>query len=432
MGTKEREELKKPFGQVGEKGSMAPSGEDSGEATGYEAVKRLAESGEIWAMRSLAEKLMTGDGGDWDPRAGFQWMQRAAIKEDDAEAKVAMARWLIEGQYNVPVDVNVGLTHLWGAMEQGKAEAIEMYSDLLWDGKVVERDTRQAFYWRLQLFEEGRLSPSGMRRLSDMLKIEALYQATPETQRPILEPTYVPLDLEESPQAIEQIATEWIEYAARNGDPAALNIMGHWKLNGSPYVMQDPDGATAYLYKAFESGDGYDKAYAARMMVRNFLNFGEDRENHVQEILAWIEALEACGEESWEERQALAVLADQSRTAQESDPPHPLEWEWAASDSRSVRDWLDLVRGDPEAGNPEAIAEEARADAIKGDPKAQNNLGGLYALGLGVPRNDVLAHAWANRSGENGSEAGERNRLELEKNMTPEDIQASWAKAMEA
>ena len=49
----------------------------------------------------------------------------------------------------------------------------------------------------------------------------------------------------------------------------------------------------------------------------------------------------------------------------------------------------------PITAQPETVAE-LRAKADQGDAGAQNNLGVMYATGLGVPHDDVEAYKWLN------------------------------------
>ena len=60
--------------------------------------------------------------------------------------------------------------------------------------------------------------------------------------------------------------------------------------------------------------------------------------------------------------------------------------------------------------------------AQKGDAKAQYLLGGMYAYGLGVPEDYVLAHAWLNLAAAQGFADGTKLRDLVAKRMTPQQI----------
>jgi TPR repeat protein len=62
-----------------------------------------------------------------------------------------------------------------------------------------------------------------------------------------------------------------------------------------------------------------------------------------------------------------------------------------------------------------------RLAAEQGHAKAQNNLGVAYAFGSGVPEDTVIAYAWANLAGANGSDVTKFKEL-IEQSMSPENI----------
>ena len=71
------------------------------------------------------------------------------------------------------------------------------------------------------------------------------------------------------------------------------------------------------------------------------------------------------------------------------------------------------------------LSEETKsliAMAEQVDAEAQNNMGGAYARGDGVPQDDVKAYAWLSVSSANEYEAASASRDEIAKNMTPEQI----------
>ena len=63
-----------------------------------------------------------------------------------------------------------------------------------------------------------------------------------------------------------------------------------------------------------------------------------------------------------------------------------------------------------------------RKAAEQGHGSAQNNLGVKYSEGQGVPQDYIEAHKWFNIAGAKGLENGRKNRDEIEKFMTPEQI----------
>ena len=57
-----------------------------------------------------------------------------------------------------------------------------------------------------------------------------------------------------------------------------------------------------------------------------------------------------------------------------------------------------------------------------GYPKAQYNLGVMYANGEGVPKDDVQAYLWFNLAAAQGDELARTNRDNIEKQMTKAQI----------
>ena len=68
-----------------------------------------------------------------------------------------------------------------------------------------------------------------------------------------------------------------------------------------------------------------------------------------------------------------------------------------------------------------------RKVALQGDAKAQNNLGVMYYKGQGVLEDYVAAYAWWNLAAENGNAIAKKNKPIIAKEMTAEQI----AKAQE-
>ena len=63
-----------------------------------------------------------------------------------------------------------------------------------------------------------------------------------------------------------------------------------------------------------------------------------------------------------------------------------------------------------------------RKAAEQGFSQAQYNLGVSYAMGNGVPQDDVLAYMWFSLAGASGDEDAKTNRETVFKRMTPEQI----------
>ena len=83
-------------------------------------------------------------------------------------------------------------------------------------------------------------------------------------------------------------------------------------------------------------------------------------------------------------------------------------------------------------GVPQDYAEALklhRLAADQGNANAQNNLGVMYADGLGVPENYVTAHMWFNISIANGEFVAGKRRDELAAKMTPADISEAQRRA---
>jgi TPR repeat protein len=76
-------------------------------------------------------------------------------------------------------------------------------------------------------------------------------------------------------------------------------------------------------------------------------------------------------------------------------------------------------------GVPKNVVEAARLyhlAAAQGDAQSQYNLGVMYYNAEGVTRNFVFSHMWLTLSATSGAENAVRNRTMLAKQMTPEQI----------
>ena len=63
-----------------------------------------------------------------------------------------------------------------------------------------------------------------------------------------------------------------------------------------------------------------------------------------------------------------------------------------------------------------------RKAAVQGDAAAQNALGFMYAAGRGVPQDYVLAHMWFSLAAANGSKTGSKYRDKAAKRMTSSQL----------
>ena len=81
--------------------------------------------------------------------------------------------------------------------------------------------------------------------------------------------------------------------------------------------------------------------------------------------------------------------------------------------------------GDDVAEDRDAAARLYRRAAEKGHIETQNNLAGMYALGLGLAQDLVLVYMWATLAVDEDAEFAEANRTRLAALMTPKQIAAA-------
>jgi TPR repeat protein len=141
----------------------------------------------------LGASRVEGIGADADPKAGMDWMRRAA----ESTHPVAMNYLGTMYQDGVGTVANAGLALLWfqRAAAAGSVVAMNHLGDLYLANEDVDRAEEMAFGWFHR--SAGMGSPEGMTRLGDLLQ-----------QGRGAEPD----DAE---------ARRWYEEAARLGDPAA-------------------------------------------------------------------------------------------------------------------------------------------------------------------------------------------------------------------
>ena len=76
-----------------------------------------------------------------------------------------------------------------------------------------------------------------------------------------------------------------------------------------------------------------------------------------------------------------------------------------------------------ESGDFATALREWTSLAKQGNANAQNNLGGMYAIGQGVIRDYVYAHMWTNLAASNGNKNGGKLRDFIAKQMTSSQIE---------
>ena len=84
-----------------------------------------------------------------------------------------------------------------------------------------------------------------------------------------------------------------------------------------------------------------------------------------------------------------------------------------------------------ESGDFATALREWTSLAKQGNANAQNNLGGMYAIGQGVIRDYVYAHMWGKIAASNGNKLGAMLRDDFEKKMTPSQISEAQQLARE-
>ena len=72
-----------------------------------------------------------------------------------------------------------------------------------------------------------------------------------------------------------------------------------------------------------------------------------------------------------------------------------------------------------------------RKAAEQGDARAQTRLGFMYYNGIGLPDDIIPAHVWWNLAAAKGMVAAERNRLDVENEMTDEQKIEAMKRARE-
>ena len=69
--------------------------------------------------------------------------------------------------------------------------------------------------------------------------------------------------------------------------------------------------------------------------------------------------------------------------------------------------------------------------AAQGHAAAQNNLGGMYEKGEGVPKNDVKAYAWYSVAAVSGDDDYRKNRDRIKDRLTPSQLEKGQVLATE-
>ena len=120
------------------------------------------------------------------------------------------------------------------------------------------------------------------------------------------------------------------------------------------------------------------------------------------------------------------IYANGGRAGPESDPAEAAKWyRLAAGQGHAIAQnnlggMYAYGRGVPK--NDAEAVKWYRLAADQGFARAQHNLGLIYANGTGVPQDDVLAYAWLNLAGEQGNELASGNKDKLRTRMTANQI----------
>ena len=83
------------------------------------------------------------------------------------------------------------------------------------------------------------------------------------------------------------------------------------------------------------------------------------------------------------------------------------------------------------SGDYATALREWKPLAEQGNPRAQSNLGFMYANGQGVLQDYVYAHMWYNIAASRGNEVASENRDNVAKRMTPADLSTAQKLARE-
>lgn len=122
-------------------------------ATAYRLAKPLAEGGDAEAQNMLARLYSMGAGVAENPRAAFEWRQRAAA-QNHAEARMFLARHYLIGEF-VEKDVPRGIAMLEQSAKDGMADAAVMLAQNYHHGVISEKNLTKAMEWYRHAAELG-------------------------------------------------------------------------------------------------------------------------------------------------------------------------------------------------------------------------------------------------------------------------------------
>ena len=132
----------------------------------FKRLVKQANTDDVIAQKSLAEKFATGDGVDLDHEAALHWYERAADC-DDPEAKYKIAMMYLKGE-GVKKNLRVAVKKLKDAVKYGSSDAALALGDLhSSEESDIDRDPVEAARHYFQAVVLG--SAQGIRSIASLL-----------------------------------------------------------------------------------------------------------------------------------------------------------------------------------------------------------------------------------------------------------------------
>ena len=240
---------------------------EQGDARCEAPLERLAESGDVDAMKALAFDWYYDENKGYDPAKAFFWVQKAA-GAGDLEAVVGLGVFY-ESAFGTAEEPQKAVACYERAAEQGVLYAIKRLVDCCLEAYGMEIDEKAAFDYAYRAADMK--DSEGMRKLAQCYEVGWGVESDQEQALLWYERAADAGDVFSMRfmgryfQGIEEYETamEWFENAAALGDGEALNNIGLMYFKGF-FGEEDPWTAVRYFEKSSDADCGIGAANLAR------------------------------------------------------------------------------------------------------------------------------------------------------------------------
>jgi uncharacterized protein len=394
-------------------------------------LRKAAEAGNSYAGLRLGQMYRDGDGVPKDNVLSHFWFSLAMRDYGESEVRELEKNMTPEEIKEVALKK---LMRLKKAAEAGDSSAQKSLGEMYRDGDGVPKDNMLSYFWfslravsdyDLGMLEE-RMTPEEIKEAAN--KVIAWLRKAAEAgnaeAREGLGRMYCHLgDIYRSGDVVlkdYKEAAKWFQKAAEQGDSEAQERLGFMYFNGQG-VPKDYKESRKWYQKAAEQG----RADAQAMLGAMYYDGTE-----YAEARKWLQ--KAADQRNRHAQNVLGVMYYNGKGVPK-DHAEALKWyrKSAKRGNEQAQYNLGFMYYNGQ-GAPKDYAEALKwyqKAAKQGGSEAQHNLGVIYANGQGVTKDYVQSYVWLSIAAANGREGAQSTLGNIEKRMTPDQIEEAQREA---